>query len=97
MHNKFSLTLTEKYSDLYDHELMDRALYLTPGSRNPYWAERANFQNDVAIATPYDFLDSVGYDYFEPIEDSNDESITLKINLEENFYPLDCGCGEVFK
>ena len=95
MHNKFTLTVTEKYSDLYDHELMGRVLYLTPGGRSPYWSDHAHFMYDQCIATPYDFLDSIGYDYFEEIsEDSQDDLITIHIKLEENYYPLDCGCGE---
>lgn len=84
------ITVTMQLSDLDTMNSNDLNLWLTPGTSQPYWANHASFTYDRIVATPADFLDTVGYDSF-PSEDEdceytddyyafNDEALTLTID-----------------
>ena len=78
-----TIKVTENLSEVHEHSLMNRKLWLTPGSNNPYWSTNANFMYDEVVATPFTFLDEAGYDSFddEADYDEADESITIKVEL----------------
>jgi hypothetical protein len=54
-------------------------LYATPGDTQPYWASRPNFMYDECVATVQDFLDDVGYDDLDGVDDA--EIFTLDVTL----------------
>ncbi len=66
------------------HAMRDNGLdlWLTPGATAPYWASTRSFTYDKIVATPYDFLDALGYDSFEddPDYDANDESASVAVD-----------------
>lgn len=55
------------------------SLYATPGAQEPYWNHTASFMHDQCIATVTDFLDEVGYDDLEGVED--DEIFSLDVEM----------------
>jgi hypothetical protein len=55
------------------------SLWLTPGSQHPYWASHPSWQYDFRLATPEDFLEAVGLDDLEGLED--DHTFELEIEI----------------
>lgn len=77
-----TIKVIEMMSTLDGYAKQDLALWLTPGSSCPYWSHNANFKYDQRVATPYDFLATVGYDAFVDDGDYSgcDEALTIEID-----------------
>lgn len=79
MYTEFNVT--EKLSDLDYYDKMGMALWVTPNTTNPYWATNARWMYDKAIANPFDFLDELGYDFFDPEADYEEDNPEVTITV----------------
>lgn len=76
------IQVTEWLSHCDNMAQQGMSLWLTPGASAPYWSNNANFKYDQVVASPWDFLDTAGYDAF--CDDHNfdgcDEQIAIEID-----------------
>ena len=79
------IEITEWLSRCDESYRLEQKLWLTPGSSTPYWASNASFTYDEVVATPWDFLDAVGYTSFNDDGDYDhcDEQITIEVDYIE--------------
>lgn len=57
-----TVTVTATIEELVRYEGTGVYLYWTPGMSEPYWSNRANFRDDVRVASPSDFAEAQGWD-----------------------------------
>lgn len=81
------ITVTKTYNELLTLDDNDFNLYATPANTGSlgghYWSSRPNFQDDVCVASPSDFLQAAGYDSFcrdsDYLEACGNEEYSLEV------------------
>jgi hypothetical protein len=62
---------------LQQMDVLDLAVYHTPGSSQVYIANGPQFQNDRCVATVQDLLDTLGYDSSDGLDSSDIAEMTV--------------------